>query len=74
MTRCKRHKLKIPGTLANTGVILIEVVYFFAVFSVHYVREFFKDDTLTADLFKNMGEAMFTLSGALIVKEAALWL
>eukprot|EP00913_Durusdinium_trenchii_P035102 g32836.t1 len=42
-------------------VLLTLVVYFFAVFSVHYVREFFKDDTLTADLFKNMGEAMFTL-------------
>ena len=42
--------------------ILLEVIYFFAIFSVHYVGEFFKDDILTADLFKNMGEAMFTLS------------
>lgn len=42
-------------------VLLTLVIYFFAVFSVHYVGEVFRDDSTTESLFGNMGEAMFTL-------------
>lgn len=40
------------------------MIYFFAVFTVHYVGEMFRDDVVTFDLSSNMGEAMFTLSDA----------
>jgi len=42
-------------------VLLTLVIYFFAVFSVHYVGEVFRDDVVTSNLSSNMGETMFTL-------------
>lgn len=42
-------------------VLLTLVIYFFAVFTVHYVGEMFRNDVLTSNLSSSMGEAMFTL-------------
>ena len=41
-----------------------QVIYFFAVFTVHYVGEMFRNDVLTSNLSSSMGEAMFTLPEA----------
>ena len=41
-----------------------QVIYFFAVFTVHYVGEMFRNDAATLILSSSMGEAMFTLPGA----------
>lgn len=47
--------------IAPTGPTSSQVIYFFAVFSVHYVGEVFRDDVVTSNLSSNMGETMFTL-------------
>ena len=47
--------------IAPTGPPSSQVIYFFAVFSVHYVGEVFRDDVVTSNLSSNMGETMFTL-------------
>lgn len=54
--------------IAPTGPTSSQVIYFFAVFSVHYVGEVFRDDVVTSNLSSNMGETMFTLPEAEVFK------